>query len=163
MSVTLVLSDACAAELRSALAGVVVPVPSPPAVPTLPPVVTPPPPASGQGMQIALPAQGNKDYAVGINPGGSASAWFVMPNAPQVNFGFMYNSGATNLRTFQLSVDGQIVRTTQGKSAMFTLSANSILVAVGSVVQLTVTNAVNGTPTGLPNNAGGFFQIQRPG
>jgi hypothetical protein len=156
--ITITISESAAAELRRALAIEQ----APPATPVPPPVVIPPPPASGQGMQIALPAQGNKDYAVGINPGGSASAWFVMPNAPQVNFGFMYNSGATNLRTFQLLVNGLVVRQTQGKSIMFTLSANSILVAVGSVVQLTVTNAVSGTPTGQPGNSGGFFQIQRP-
>jgi hypothetical protein len=150
------LSDTCIAELRNALS---VTATVPPAILVPPPVVTPT--ASGiTGMHIVLPEQGNRDYPVGINSGGTTSAWFQMPPTDRpMNFGFMYNSGAQILRTFDLRA-GDITRHVQGKSVNFTLGLSHINVPAGAVVEMRVTNAVNGLPTGA---AGGFFQIQRQG
>jgi hypothetical protein len=57
-------------------------------------------------------------------------------------------------------VAGATVKSQLGKSVNLTLGPGKIEAPVGAVVELRVTNAVNGLPTG---NAGGFFQIQRGG
>jgi hypothetical protein len=133
-------------------------------------------------VDYTIPASGNQDFSAPMSPGEVVIGRFRTPATPdtQINLGYMYNAGATILRTFRLSKDACDLGTTPGPNAVASTQAKSVIYTVsvgpGQTKQLlpdttyyfhvrgevysplsgtTVTCVSGGTP------CGGFFQVQR--